>query len=317
MAASYAKRTRSGRSYGSVSQRLGAAAGVVARTAARAAMNYGRSRIQTALAKQSESSILSTQHDVSSRYRRKAMPRRRRKKWVGFVRKVNAVVQKAQGLSTYTESTSANLTSAVNSTGAMGVGLYNVGGDMNEVSDMFVDKYGAGIAPQTKLTIKSAVLDVTIANTGTALAIIDCYILVCRKPYSSAVSIDSQFTTNFNQQGTTSSKSVTNPAVTVFGNPNFCKYWKVLSKKEIMLGAGQVTTMQLRDARDRLVQGIRLTSEPQYLRGAKAYFFNFHGIPENNAGTARLAATALTWSYQKSYTYGIPPGQTTDNQHNA
>lgn len=266
----------------------------------------------------SGSSILTTQNDVSGRYFRRRMPRRRRRAWVKFVRKVNQVVSSAQALSSYTQTLSVNTSSAVDQMTTVGWGLYNVGGELAELPTMFTDTYGAASAPYTKLLCKSGCLDIEISNTGSTAAIIDIYTLVCRKAYQSAVGVSSTWNSTFAAQQTTGAKASNNPANSAFQNPEFLKYFKVLSKREMRLDVGACSTLQMRDPKNRYIQGARLATEPQYLRGvSKVYMIQFHGAPENSAGTARLSAAALTISVQKSYAYGIPPGQTKDNAHNA
>jgi hypothetical protein len=297
------------------------AAGRITSGAIRGAAEGARKRMRRVIGGTSQSqsqSVLSTQHDVSTRFKARKASSGKIKRKRKFAARVRNAIGDEEAAIGYTIKAVANVSCAANTAGAFSVGTYNVGGESAEVAAMYVDTYGAATAPYTKLLMKSAVLDVEVANTGANGVILDVYELVCRRSYTTAVTADSQWTTQFGQQQTTSSKAATDPANSIFQAPNFLKYWKVINKKEVNLGAGSCTTLQVRDAKNRYIQGVRLTSEPQYLKGvSRVLYFSYHGHPINNLGTAQLGAGALTWAYQKSYLYGIPPGQTKENMHNA
>lgn len=60
------------------------------------------------------------QHDTRTRYRRRPMPKRRRRRWVRFVKRVKHVALNMQPLQIYTSEGVANLTSSANQGGAYG-----------------------------------------------------------------------------------------------------------------------------------------------------------------------------------------------------
>lgn len=260
--------------------------------------------------------VLSTQHDQSLRYRSKRMSRKTRKR-LRFAKRIRGIMDDQQSPCTYTLKGSVNSSVAADSVTVFAIGTYNVGGDGGEIPLMFADAYGGGNANVTRICVRNATLDLEISNTGSNLMILDVYTLICRKEYQTVSTLGAQWTTQFNLQNTVGSKSATDPSNTVFQNSEFCKYWKILTKREVRLGAGEVTTMQERQPRNRYIQGVRLANEPQYLKGlSKAFLIMYHGAPINNAGTAQLAAGNLTYSWQKAYDYAQTSGANKDNVHN-
>lgn len=321
--------TRSGRSYQSMVQyvpRRRAMPGINWRSglqsAAALAGRYVGSRIGGYLtgSKSVESRVLSTQHDVVNRYRKKRMPRRRRRRWVSFVRKVRAVELAAQPLQFYGYARLDRVIGAVN---VQTYQSYMLGGttvtNNDELYQIFQQAYNTGSiadAAEHQIIMKSISLDIQITNTGTAGAIIDVYKVLCRKTFSTASTIAAQFTQALGELASPTgggTVTTTNASITAFDAPNFCSYWKILNKKEVLLGAGQVTTMQLRNARNKRIDGKILTTSPQAIPGyTVAYFFMIRGVPENNLGTGRLAATDITFAAQYNLKYAVPPGKTAE-----
>lgn len=322
--------TRSGKQYGSLVQyvpRRRAMPGFNWRsglhTAASLAGKYvgGRVRDYLSGSKQIESKVISTQHDVANRYRKKRMPRRRRRRWVSFVKKVRAVELAAQPLQFYGYSRLDRVTGAVN---VQTYESYMIGGttvtNNDELYQIFQQAYNTGSvadAVEHQIIMKSISLDIQITNTGTAGAVIDVYRVLCRKTFNTATTVDAQFTQALGELAAPTgggSVTTTNASITAFDAPNWCSYWKILNKKEILLGAGQVTTMQLRNAKNKRIDGKNLSTSPQAIPGyTMAYFFMIRGVPENNAGTGRLAATDITFAAQYNLKYAVPPGKTAES----
>jgi len=183
----------------------------------------------------------------------------------------------------------------------------------NDLQQMFYDAYGvASLATidQKRLIIKSAVLDIQLTNSGTQGCVIDVYRIRLRNVWNTTDNLFTVWNTTFNDQNTISVKASDDPAVTPFQNPSFCKFFKVMDKREILLGSGNTTTMQLRRPGNRWVQGRRVANEPHGLRGLEeGFLIQARGMPVTNAGPLyQLAAVNLTWSYQKTYNYALPVG---------
>lgn len=302
--------------YGVVGSRL---AGAVVRNAPRiynALKNSAKSKGKQA---QSSSSIISNQYDVGSRYRRQRMPARKRRVWKRFTRRVKHVMLQMQAGSTFTSDNYQRLISvAANTQVTFGQMLGGVGAtDNDELLAIFKSAYNPALSVTStdkyKLFVKSMVLDLQIKNTGSSSVIIDVYEVVCRQSDVTTNRIETTFNNAFaEQQGALiGSVSATNPAVTPFQNPLFLSMWRVNSKKEILLGAGSTTTMQMRLPYNRMIYGKKLENNVQALPGiTKAYLCQVRGTPENNAGSPRLSAGEIVVCGQTTVTYGIPPGET-------
>lgn len=267
-----------------------------------------------------EGSVLSTQHDVVNRYRKKRMPKRRRRRWVSFVKKVRAVELAAQPLQFYGYQRTDRVTGAVN---LQTYNSYMIGGttvtNNDELYQIFQQAYSTlsiADASENIIYMKSISLDIQITNTGLSGCIIDVYKVVCRKTYNSAVTVHGQYTGALGELAAPSgggSVTTTNPSLTAFDAPNFCSYWKIISKKEILLGVNQTTTMQLRNARNKRIDGKLLSTSPQAIPGyTVAYLFMIRGVPEFSA-VSRLAATDVTFAAQYNLKYAIPPGKTAES----
>lgn len=288
----------------------------VASGATAAAAAYKASGKKSAI----DAGVISTQRDFATRYVRKRMPRRRRKRWVRFGKRVQHVIMQTQPLQTYTVDYAGAVKSfAVNLQTTDGQMLGGVSPSNNdELLQVFKAVYGSALTISTidkyKIFLKSMCLDVQLKNTGTSTVIVDVYTLLCRKSDKDSNRIDVSYTNAFAEQsaGSGGTVSATNPSTTVFQNPLFCSMWKILGKKEMLLGAGQTSTLQMRIPYNRWLNGKLLENNLQAIPGlTRAYLFQMRGAPENNVGTARLAAGEVTWMCQCTVAFGVPPSSTT------
>jgi len=264
------------------------------------------------------SSLTTNQRDVSQRYsgsgRRRPSRGARR-----FRYRVMQTVNANQPLSVFCYAKSFNLSTAVNLKGVYGVGLFTTQmTDQTDLKDLLLD---AGIdvtapAPNPQLSgrvvIKSCCLDVQITNRGAKDALIDIYEVMCVKDVPNTDTLTTNFTNMFNQMTTIGAKDWQNPAVSLFENPVFCRHYKIMSKKETQVPAGDLITMQMRVGKDKSISPNSVIAYPNAIpKLARFYVFVYQGIPEDSAGTARLSATTLTISFQKAYKYALMSGRTT------
>lgn len=269
----------------------------------------------------SSGSTVTTQHDSAVRYRKKRMPSKKRKRWVRFAKRVRAVELSEQPLQFYDAQTSANYTTSADQQNQVGFMLGGVQvGSNDELYKIFVDAYNvasATAAASYQVYMKSMCLDMQIANTGTNSAVVDVYRLRCRKAYPAAVTPQAQYTSALTDLVTTTgggTVTATKPSLTPFDCPNFCSFWQVMNKTEYIVSAGQVITLQMRNPRNRKLDGKLIQQYPQGIAGyTTCLFVQWRGVPINNAGTAQLGATAITISTQTSVKYAIPPGKTAES----
>jgi len=263
-------------------------------------------------------SMMSAQHDTSTRYRYRRMSKKKRRRWTRFVKRVNHVELQSQPLQIYTKTYHQSLSTAA---GNGGVASYMIGGatvsNNDELLQIFKSAYNvanAAAAAPYRIYVKSICLDVILSNTGSSTIIADVYRIRSRQDYSSAVSPSSQLTTALSEIVADSTglgpPSITDPALTPFDVPNFCSYWKILEKKEVIIGAGSVSTFQMRKPMNKHLEGKMLVSAAQAIPYyTEAYLITWHGAPN---ATPTFAATGMTMSTTLTVHYAVPPGKTTE-----
>lgn len=260
------------------------------------------------------------QHDSQMRYRKKRMPPRKRKAWKRFTKKVRHVELQAQPLQIYTKEGVANLTSAANQAQVYSriCGGTTVFGN-DEIQQIFQSCYNLGTvaacAPY-KIYVKSICMDIQMTNTGSYPIIVDVYTIQCRSKYPYATDPAAHFVAAIGEVAAPSgggSISSSKTAVTLFDAPNFCSYWKVLSKKEFIIGSNNSVTLQLRQPANRHIEGKELAASLQTMVGYKAFLFSWHGQPSNrgSSGSAQFDPTTVTFGYQTVVHYAVPPSSTT------
>lgn len=269
-----------------------------------------------------ESGINTFQHDALNRYRYKRMPKRRRKRWTRFSKSVRHVNLQMQPLQIYTQKSVANGSSAVNAQSYYG---YMLGGTQvtgnREIFEIFKDAYNTAAfsnCASYKIFIKSMCLDMQVTNTGSYPIIVDVYRLRCRKDYGSASTLAAEYTAAASELvATTGGRTYdpTDPSGTPFDVPNFLSYWKVISKREVIIGSNNTTTMQIRRPANQYVDGKSVVTNAQCLPGSEALFIMWRGCPSNRggAGAAQLDAATITVATQTVIHYAIPPGKTQES----
>lgn len=263
---------------------------------------------------------ISRQHDQRTTYVARRGGRRRRRS--GY--RIQNALMRMEPLQTYTSKASVNATSNVNQNGMFGVGLFTTNmADQPDLLNIATDGGTSG-SNTSRLWIKSACLDVEFKNTGSNEIIMDVYTLLLRQDTDATTNLYAQFQTYFNFQTTLTAKDFVDVSNSIFQNPEFCKYYKVLSKREIQLQAGSIAALQMRRGKDVYVPTSSITTNNTGIPGvSKFFFFMWHGPPDPTAVAGPpiapgVGSTTVTFSWQKSYTYGLVPGaRTTAQIHNA
>lgn len=306
------------RRYGSYAQPIGGAIGTAARLAYRAYRSYTKTRTRK---RATDGAAVTFQNDHALRYRRKSMPAAKKRKWKKFTRQVRHVTLQMQPLQIYTRQGTENVTSAVNAGASWSrmCGGVNVPAN-NEILQCFLNAYPsfattASEAAELKLFIKSIVLDVQIRNNGEQPIIIDKYHLECRNVNSITSTVHAQYNQALGEvvplNGT--SLGTTSTALTLFDAPNFLSYWKVMSKREHVIGAGQVCTFQIRMPENKYIDGKTLVTHQQSIpRFTRAMFFTWHGCPANSGsgGAAQFQSSSVTFGWQTVVHFAVPPSST-------
>lgn len=281
-------------------------------------------RVRARSYSRSSSRPVTRQNDQSVTYSGRRRRRRAGRGGRRFRYRVMQTVNSMQPLQVWTSDNAVNGTSNVDTQGFFGIGLYQTTATgSTDLSSIFTAA-GLPLATTTnrsgKLVIKSACLDLEVKNNGTETVILDCYELLCMRDPETTNDLYTQFVDNYANLTTITSKSVFNPAVSVFENPEFCKYYKVLNKREILLPADETMTMQMRNGKDKLIIGDDVVRQQFCMpKLSRFYFFMWHGPPDPTVATGSnpgLTATSLTFAWQKAYKYAIVPGKQTGGATN-
>lgn len=300
---------------------LSAGTSLIARSAPYAARAFSlanrfRNRNKSAI----ESPVNTFQHDSQMRYRKKRMPRRKRKAWKRFTKKVGAVSLAMQPLQIYTKEGTENVTASANQGTQWGriCGGTNVSNN-DELWQIFRRCYNlAAIADAIpyKIYVKSICLDIQVTNTGSFPIVLDIYTLMYRQDFVTNSKVQDQWVAALGEVAApagggsiTSSKT----ALTVFDAPNFCSYWKVLSKREYIIGSNNLITLQMRIPVNKHIEGKVLQSSPQALvKYSRAFLMTAHGCPSNRGtlGASQFDPISFTCGYQTVVHYAVPPSST-------
>lgn len=264
----------------------------------------------------SSSGILSRQHDQGGRYQARRRTRGSRSR-TRFTQRVLTAQLASQPLQIWSGKGSKLLSSSVNQIGYCGVGLFHTyQTDQPDLKNVFKD---AGLDTtvttnlSSRLYIKSACLDVQIKNTASTEMIVDVYTLLYRKTYGTATYADTEsiFNGAFSELTTITAANSYDISMTVFENPTFCQYFKVLKKQEVLVLPGEIVSMQMKYGKDRLIEANKVVSDGAGMpKVTKIFWFMYHGPPDATAGpgsTPAVATSSGVLSWQKVYHYAQAP----------
>jgi len=243
--------------------------------------NYRRPKYRNRKPKQSVSNTVTAQRDFNTQYRKKYMGRGKKRQWMKFVKKVNAVVNKDLGLRTvvFNDNITAN-TSGVTDQQALGFHLYgNRGASLGNTlgandlirvfsNDPDIDQSVGPLNPRIgKLMFGSAVIDMTINNVGQTDVELDLYFGFHRKDVTNTNLIadltDATLEEPINNLIPNTSLDILKRGVTPFDLPTGISQsgFSILKKQKVLLKVGQQTFIQHRDPRNHVIEwnNIKLT----------------------------------------------------------
>lgn len=173
--------------------------------------NFSRRRVTRGYKKYGKKSpaAVGVQRDVVTQYRRKPMPRYKKKTWKKFTKKVNAVVAKSQGLKTVVFNDKIDVSSTAGNQQLATLALYGNNGSADDSQNLgwrdlyrvyknepSISKDVGGEPIQGKLHFQSAAIDITLKNNSPDLEMeCDIYYGYFRKDTVSATktNLGSQF----------------------------------------------------------------------------------------------------------------------------
>ena len=312
--------------------------GTFVRTAGRFARGLAATRTLTRRKSRGEAP-LTYDNDFKTDYRHRRMPRRRRRRWVKFVRKVNAVtLRNQQGLRKVIYHQVLTYAPAIDSCAFGGSLLYTSDGDPvtghADISNIFRNHLTAAVfnsendltvtgPAQKVLHFESAQLEVTMRNVGSDTAIVEVYRVVCRRQHtqtqaSAFNNIGGVYSLGFLKQGQifdiesgqvvgTSVESAVEIGTTPFQSKRFCETFKIYSRKKFQIAAGNTVSFILKDARNRVLNAENSRGNLFFPRHTHGYFYQVYGAPGLVVTTPHQAVNAnVLISETRKYAYRTP-----------
>lgn len=254
-----------------------------------------------------------SEKDTAVRYVYKRMPRVRRRRWTRFLKGVNHVTQASMPIQIYTKKQVGSNVTLGDQQGYGGYlcGAHSLSGN-DEIQQCFFDAYATTNlldVTEKKLSIKSICMDLQFTNMSTSYSlVIDLYLIKLRQNPTSTQSVTNQFTALFAEMDALTVANVTDPALTPFQNSNFCSRFKILKKREILLGPKECSTHQIRRPGNFTIDGRALNDyragKPYRTLG---YFWMVRGAPDLVGETLQLAPASLAHGVQWTVSYALPP----------
>lgn len=237
---------------------------------------------------------ITTQHDRSLIYRKRRMPRRRRRVWRRFNRKVNAVSEKDLGSRTVVRNSLVVATHPLDTTGAnqhgkIVVALYPCqSGDswMNDIREMSQD---TDLGTTGKAIFKSGILDLTVRNSSERqTASLNPAITLEIDVYEISVNVDlgqtgkaSTLIDVFNEgstdtatiPGQTTALTSISRGWTPWDSPSALSEYKVKiwKKTKYFLSENQTFTYQYRDPKRHVIDQQRMLNPGENMRGVTRF----------------------------------------------
>ncbi|AFR11830.2 capsid [Niminivirus] len=310
----------------------------IARKVGKHALKYGYRKLTQSGKSTRETAPLTYDNDFKTDYRYKRMPKRRRRRWKRFTKKVNAVINRSQGLKKVLYSDIVRLSSNVSQCAYHSAMLYTPDARVTDLSAdlgmIFRDILGAvayndiqNILVQgdvdKKIRFESANMDVSWRNVGANPVIIDLYYVRCRKTFGlTGADADNNtqgiFSLGFVKQGVIVDEEDGNTvgsnrqfALTVGSTPFqsslFCQTYRILSKKRITIAPGNTVSMTLKDSRNKVVNAMDTRARICMRNLTHGYLFQLYGVPGLNGDVPVTAlASDVVFSVQKRYGFYLP-----------
>lgn len=220
------------------------------------------------------------QNDTKLQYRKKYMPKYKKRRWVNFSKKVHAVTSKEEGTKTvvFNKAYAANKFADVQDFNAFylyGTRNNNSGNELGGADLQYIYNNTTNLADATdKLKFKSAVLDMTFTNTGTTKLEVDLYHVT----FYGMGKVASLATANTNAAAETTiigtsggtpfnSVNLSRRGVTPFDMPELIRNMQCTIQKKIKYFVEPTTefTYQIRDAKEHQVSEYNVIAGNQAL----------------------------------------------------
>jgi len=218
---------------------------------------------------------VTNQHDVKTIYRKKFMPKYKKRKWISFVKKVNAVTEKQYATQTVLFNQNTSKTNTAGNQDYMSCWLYGRNGDVGAagsepgITDLATIFNTVATQATERLIFKSAVLDLTITNNASVTCEVDIYHVRLRKDDVADTFVDAVQKAEFvtGTLPTYTSLIMTKRGCTPFEFPTLISNigMSILKKTKIFMPGGGTSTYQLRDPRQKRFGREDVVNDPTFI----------------------------------------------------
>lgn len=255
------------------------------------------------------------QKDQVQMYRKKRMPKKKRKRWVRLIKQHNALEQNGLGLHTLIITDNNTITSLVGSQDVIELGAMTNNGPVlaprhNRLNHLSQLSDNETAQATQKFNMVSYRQDITIANSGTSVCEIDIYTIVPIKKGINSTTEDTAI--EFWQKGYANANAMNlDPKPTIFdlgaspfSSRYFSQHFKIVKVKRVYLGTGNCTSWTISKPGNRQIKMETLQNNATaYIPGmSSCQLIIFRGCP--TAASAAGAAT-LSWNVQTTLNYKL------------
>lgn len=258
---------------------------------------------------------ITNQYDSKVMYRRKRASKqfkRKAKKYKKFVKKVLAANDHRNEKQKVQFNNTGRLTAAANAqiTHAQYFELYGGATGVDGFRDLerMITALGDTSTSQTRNYFRSAHLEASLLNTGSASMYVDMYHYICRKNTGGSgatpqVFLDAGYTSSPTNMGGSSLAGGT-VGVTPFQSSEFCSYFKIIKKTSTLLGAGQAMDFQINEFKNRIFKYDDMQDHGCIKGVTRGVLLICYGVPNTATdGTAgQPVACSVNYNVQRSYT---------------
>nr|QRI44241.1 MAG: coat protein [Circoviridae sp.] len=279
-----------------------------------------------------DGSGVTPQYDRTQQYRKSKMPRRRKRQWLKFVKRVTAVSQRNLGTKTVLFNDTLTLPEVTNQGQAFySLCLYGMHGAEDSATtcgnkDVFticnndpdIQKVGSTPTPvQGIITFHSACLDMTMRNSGNVPMEVDLYVVYHRDEVNDSQLVNTFVTAAANTSsisGAGTSLELSNRGATPFDFPMAMAKGKfqVYKKTKYLLPAGGTATYQHRDARNYIFNAANLTDTNGYAWPGKTCSILI--IQKRVTGLTELGV--MSFGVTRKYSYTVSKNNLAVDQFN-
>jgi len=335
-----AKRSRGYRfkpSHGRMALRAGAWAGRALRK------SWGRTSGSSRSKRTIEPVPITGHHDYKVDYVRKRMPRRKRKRWTSFKKKVDYIADKRLGLKKWVINDVQRVQSLADTTNYFSTELYSIDGvtghkDVGDIAratmdpTIFDDLQNSTLSTLTNtsklITFESANIEVSITNNATTSVILECYHFKCRKDgrqFSNGAlnNPGGYYEMGFLKQGVPTDPdtgeqpdpsnsdplTVFTVGSTPFQSPFFCSHFQIVRREKFTVPAQGTIQKSLRIPMNKTVNISTLRSLNIKRGWTEGFLWQMQGAPGYASSVVRQATISdVVVASVKRYSYYLRAG---------